>query len=219
MIPISLKQMAQRILRLLNAGDLVRDKKFEEREIILELRDAAHYIMKGKWFQDQGMKELGIPSHYITTFRGVEVQVDDQGNNYIDLPAEYIQLPMDMGIRSVWPDIGNKELDKTPMIPIPNQGMSLIYNSLPAGVLEMEWAFYVEQQKVYFETRMGKTLLTNTPKINKVKVQQVIISPEQVGLNDHFPAPPDVRLEIMKMVLQQYGMGEQVEKDLLNDNE
>ena len=204
--------MAERTRRILESGGVGRDNKWDIREIAVDLRDSANFVMKGQWFQSRKMGDVVIPSHYVATFEGLEVKKKGE-QEYVDMPAPRIDLPDEGGVQRVRPVVED-EIGKA-MIPIPMDFMDVI-GKLPTAYLEDNFAYYPTRDKIIFYKKDGRTL--EDEEITHVDVDIVTISPTDVGLNDPFPAPPELIKEIIANTLQTYGMVQNPQDILLDEN-
>lgn len=212
----TLRTLTWQFLRhpLVAAGDRSRDNRFDEREVMKVMRQISHRLLKGEWFQARNNGEKNIDGHYIATFNNVTVSNDTvQKRNYCLLPAEYMMLRLDMGIQAVYPMSGIVEKDREAIIPIPSGAMDIFYQ-LPAGALEGFFSYEVHRNRLYFNPRWGKTMLTE--KILKVRIRMVIISPEDIDPDTAYPMPPELQDTLISETLKWYGFPGT--PDLINDN-
>jgi len=208
----TLNIMAERVLRILEAGGVGRDQTWDKREIAADLRDNSLFVMKGEWFESRKRGDNIIPAHYVGSFENIPIKKNGD-QEYIDLPAPRVDLPDEGGVQRVRPycedGIGKA------MIPIPMDFMDVI-GKLPTAYLEDNRAYYATRDKIIFYKKDGCTL--EEEEINSVNVDLVTISPTDVGLNDPFPAPPELIKQIIANTLQVYGMVQKPQDILLDEN-
>jgi len=210
----TLNKLAVQIEHLLTKGGTA-DSYIDRRVVVQHLRQACHKIFYGEWQQLKADGEKAVSSHYIATFRGVSVKKDeDTGENYCDLPSTYVSLRDFTGVQRVVPFTKKGKVGKA-MIPIPPNAMD-IYENLPAGALEGQWAYEIDRDRIWFKERCGKTLLQSD--IDKVEIKMITLSFESFGDDDPLPLPPEFHYDLFKEVLVVLGAGDQVIKDLTNDN-
>lgn len=220
MIP-TLQILTERVQRILNKGDIQRDRVFDPRDIEYLLRDECAKLMKGNWFEVRNAGEKNISSIYVTTFI-CPVLEDEAGNNYSDVPvSNYLLLPDESGIQSVRPDVlttstrKSKESELLGFIPVPNRYRD-IYAMLPAGALEGQFSYQVRKNKVFFGLRYNQTVLFNG--IENVEMDIATVAPEAVAITDPLPIPAEMVVDLMMGVLQILGLTQKQAKDL-TDNE
>lgn len=214
--PTTLRMMVSQVRRMLERGDVPRDTSFDEREIAKVIRDNAHYQLKGEWFE---LKKAGynvVDSHYVAQFDNVAVKEDpDTYLCYSDLPAEYVALPEGLGIQRVAPMPSYRNQNPDAFIPIP-PNFEDIWGNLPAGMMEHQFGFKPARGKIIY-TRKGQHSPLGDG-IKKVSVSLVIISPEDISMDAHFPAPPEIRNTIIQQTLEMFGIRMTESRDNLNNN-
>ena len=102
------------------------------------------------------------------------------------------------------------------MIPIPPNAHT-IFDSLPAGALQQRWAFRPERWRVVFTRKNNKTLLQE--RIKKVHIQLITVGPEDVAETDPLPITTDLIPALLTATLEFFGVQEEAEADLTNDNQ
>lgn len=209
------KILAERALRILKRGNVNRDTEFDIREVMREVRDSAAYLFKGRWYQDKKDGENNVSSHYVATFEGVEVKTTGNNYCYVDIPAPFIDLPEDMGIQRVAPELENPTANRG-FIPVPRNFLD-IYGTLPSGFLETEWGYEVKRGRIYFTNKNNGRKTIKDAGINTVTIEQVTFDPLSVGDNDPFPAPPDMWNEIINMTVARFAPSLTMPKDVIAD--
>lgn len=217
----------ERIMRILQKGNVTRERPLDYRDIHFVIRDQAAAIAKGQWFESRNDGGKDISSIYVCTFT-VDVLVDAQGVNYCLVPvSSYLNLPDESGVQSVRPDPlttstkKTKERELTAFIPVPNRYRDL-YSVLPAGAMEGLITYHVRKNKIYFgtlsETFDGSERTVIDVGIKKVEIDVATVSPEAVAIDEPLPIPQDKEKDLMIGVLMFFGLTDQKAKDLLNNS-
>ena len=178
----TIRNVSERILRIINGGDVTDESKFDELDVHYLVRDTAAKLIKGDWYAERNEGGKQVDPRYIVPFRGVEVQKDtDTNENYVVMPVNtYIRLPNGEGIHSVRPDMSGtntrrtKKSEMRAFIPIPARFEDIFWQ-LPAGSLEQQFGWMVRKDRIYFTKREDKTLLNSD--ISKVVVDLVSVDP------------------------------------------
>lgn len=205
----SLSTTSKRVKRILEGHNFVRQGHLDDREIADTLRDVAHYLMKGRWYELKKEGVHDVPAQYVATYPDVEVQTVQRFGKtscYIDLPAIPMELPMDLGVQRIVAQ-SNDEDESVALIPVPRYFKD-IYGSLNTGMLEGLFGYEVERGKAYFTEVDGETIKERG--VEKVTVDEAVISPQDVGNDDPFPAPPEMIEQMVQLTLQRYGMSTEI---------
>lgn len=187
----TIRDVSDRILRVLNGGNVKRDSKFHILDIRYMVRDGAAKFIKGDWFAERNEGGKDIDSRYVVPFWGLELKKNDQGENYIEIPVKsWIRLPYGAGIRSVRPDhsgtpsVKTKNVENRPFIPVPND-FEDIYWQLPAGSIEQQVGWMLRKDKIVFTKAGEKTLMEHG--MTKVAMSIVTADPAAVGIDEQLP--------------------------------
>ncbi len=213
----TLNTLGERVLRLLKRGDIPTDVEWDIREIKQAVKDSAHTIveplLKPVVIKNFLEKPTRIDGRYVNPYSKITVLIDaDTEENYVDIPASYIDIGGGMGIQSVRPIL--KQVIHRAMIPISNRELD-IYLGLPAGMLEGQWAFMIRGNKVFFTKRYDKTLIEAG--LKRVNMDIVTLSPQNADDDDPFPVSDSLIKLIIEDVLILYGASAEQIKDLIND--
>lgn len=157
MIPFTKKQqLAEQIHRLLDGGAPSADTIYDPREILLYVEQALAYFVKVAILEAMRSGDPDASEPYVVTFTSVSIQKDLALNlNYIDIPALYMNLPKNGGLKSIRPQGNNNNW----FIPIGNGGMN--FRSAHYGpFLQGNVGWWGEGQRAYFDTDMDKLGIT-----------------------------------------------------------
>lgn len=213
---------SERILRILNGGNIQRDSKFHQLDVEYLVRDTAAKLIKGEWFAERNEGGKDIDARYIVTFSEIDVEIDAiTKENYIVLPfTSYIRLPDGAGIRSIRPDVTGTDTKRTKQeelrafIPIAAR-FEDIYFQLPAGSLEGQYGWMVRRDKVYFTKRYDKTL--KEWDISKVAVDVVTTDPAALTEDDPLPLSAELMQQLITEVVTILTQGSPQAVDQIND--
>jgi hypothetical protein len=212
--PTTLRILTSQVIDALTKNAHTRDSAYDERVVMLKLRQIANELMKGEWRQAYIDGERTITEHFIATYI-LDVKLDEERNLcYIDIPANYLNLPNHTGVQRVAPLTGLREKDKA-MIPINPFGMD-VYGDLNAGIVEGQWCYEVDRRKIWFRPRFGKNPIQDY--ISRVEVKVVAIDPEDTSPDDIFPLPPELHSTLIDRAMNYFSATQQVNQDFVNDN-
>lgn len=204
--------LAQRIIRLMSKGDKTRDFSFDERDIIPIIIDIANRVVKVDYFQfkDQELTKA-VDSHYIQTYHNIDVKVNTvTGQNFIDVPAPYVNLPYNSGVQRVAP-LTDSAYKNRAMIPVQASEMDIFGDIL--GDMQKQWVYEVQGNRIYFHKRCGNTLCEED--IKKVSVT-LVVSIGNISADAPFPAPPDTHEQIIRETIELLSLN--IIKDKINDD-
>jgi hypothetical protein len=206
------RKLAQRAIRIMSRGDKTRDYSFDEREVIDAIVDAANRIVKVEYYQTKDQEiTKAVDSHYIQTYNNVDVKINNvTGQNYINLPAPYVNLPFNMGVQRIAPLTDTPSRNKA-MIVVQANEMDILGDIL--GGMQKQWVYEVQGTKAFFHKRCGKTLCED--EINKVSVTLVVAIGDLLP-DTPFPAPPDTHDQIIMDAIQMLSVAQL--KDKINDD-
>jgi len=212
----TLESFSEECLRIIDETRPTQDTKLEKREIAKAARTIAAVLIRGRWYEARNTGEnKNLGGLFLAVFNQIEIKEDpDTEEEYIDLPAIPEDFPDESGLQNIQPDTGNASKDE-PMIPIP-QNADIVLNQLPTGALEHRFGFTQRHLRAYFTTKNGRTL--DEENIDEVQVRMITVGPEDVADDKPFPLPGDLWPELFKQTLALFGISQQEEPDLVNDN-
>jgi len=185
MIPFTKKQqIAEQIHRLLDGGAPSADSVYDNREIQLYVDQALAYFVKISILEGIRSGDTDIPEPYTVTFPSVTVQKDEELLlNYVDIPAQYLSLPKNGGLKSIRPNPASFPVSMTPtvaqlnsFIPIGNGGLNFV-NSHKGAFLQGNVGFWGEGNRAYFDQNLDKL------GIKKVILQLITTSSEAINIS------------------------------------
>lgn len=183
MIPYTKKQqLAEQIHRLLDGGAPSSDTVYDPREIQLFVDQALAYFIKVSILQGMNAGDPDIAEAYTVTFPSVTVLKDEALLlNYVDIPAQYLNLPKNGGLKSIRPQVSSFPPDSVvpiinSFIPIGNGGMNFVQGH--AGpFLQGNVGFWGEGNRAYFDQDILKI------GIQKVILQLITTSSEAINIS------------------------------------
>lgn len=201
----TIRLLTEEIMEYLTKGRHTSDLDIDERLIHQDIKDATQSLIK-----PEILNGVGVTSHYIATFRNITVKAADATSvlEYATLPTDVISLPEDKGVWSV------RKMGGDAFIPVPLDGLDVL-DGILEKVQETEWTYEVDRGRVLFHKKNGKGLIESG--ITSVMIRQVIISLDDLGIDDPYPLPAEMIFELKNMVFEKYKIifGEQT--DLIND--
>lgn len=209
----TVKSLSERILRVLNLGDVPTETRFTLRDIDYMVRDSLGRQIAASWFASRNAGEnKDIADSFITTItRNLQ---DEEGNNFVDLDFDWVDLPDDSGLQSVRPSMQGLLPDLSAFIPTPARFADL-YKGLPAGALEGQVGWSNRGKRIYFSKKEGKSLIELN--VTSVDIDAISTSASVLSENKPLPIPPNVAFAIILEVSQFFMPLTQGQKDMLFD--
>jgi hypothetical protein len=176
------EQIERLYMRPFDREDL--KSRIERREIELLVDQAANTLLSIEPQQQARVGVVDIPSCMIATYHDQKVN-ETNGVYWSNLPAFPVRLPMDMGVWSISPEIGQS------FIPVRSDLMDLLAAE-DEGALEGQVGFVVEGRRVTFTENPGAT----------VKMKLLIVDPSRLDKYDPYPVSAEMEKLIIDMVLE-----------------
>ncbi len=209
-------KIAERILRILQGGDVTGDSDIDIREIKLHVDSERDSLIQQKFVQShvvtsRGKKQVspkGVVAHEIlgayiseSTF---STSVDSIRNqSYISLKETYLDLPDEGGVVYVR-DVDDLSVSFKKL----SAGTESIYASLPSFSASKASYYTVIGNRIYFSD--------DNPPANVLA--GLIISSSSISDTSAFPLSPGDEAIIIKSVLDLYNLMNTVKQDFINDN-
>ena len=183
---ITLRQIAQEVMRLESGGDVSNDSQLNEGYVIRMVRQASNKFLQAKIYErlnedDRSSIQLMIASY--------EVDVaGEMPNKYIDLPDFYMNLPFNKGLHAIAP----VEDPTNHFIPRHNPAVSM---NLPCADLDPgQYSYWTKGLRVYFDG--------DQVDFGKVLVDLVVASPDNIEPDDALPIYPEQQYDLILLVRQ-----------------
>lgn len=185
------RQLAERIHRILEGGDISKDSSYDIREIEDTVGDIISEIMYQRIFSNYKYEGEFHPGQLLVTFNNVKVYRNkDRKNTYAYIPAEYLNLP---GGRGVW-NVGAEGDVNCRFIPR-RPGSEHFIGFRGAPDMQNNISYRVEGDKVIFMKdiyNMG---------VDEVQIQLVTSSDKKMNMI----IPEDIKAEVIRQVINIYG--------------
>lgn len=212
----TVKSLTERILRVLNLGDVPNESRFSLRDLDYMVRDNLGKQILASWY---AMRNTGEGKDLADAFISViklQVQADNRSpsNCFVDLLFDWVDLPDEGGIWSVRPAVQGTLPDMKAFIPTPSRYAD-IYLGLPAGALEGQIGWMLRGKQIYFSNKSGQNLITLG--VTDVEIDAVSTSEIALGQDKPLPIPPNIAYAICLEVSQFFMPLTQPQKDMLND--
>jgi len=215
--------IAEDIQRRIEVLGDTKEGRFDIREVKRMVDNVCSELLKIGFYESRSDDDGKFNDpHWIATFESVDVARDGTRpfqRCYMDLPADYVVLPNNMGVFAI-----ANVLDMIQMIPVPasfsdmNRGTGLM-------TMELRWSYEVVRHRVYFNERYdGKDLfevakedLELPPEASfppvRMNVQLLITSLEDTGDNDWYPIAPNMVEQLKDICIQRLFPSLQVPED------
>ena len=213
----TIKSLSERILRILNAGDVPQETRFIMRDIEYMVRDSLGKQIQASWFAGrQAQESKDIADAFISNVT-LTLQIDTRNpvNNFVELLFDCVDLPDEGGVQSVRPAIAPALITELPaFIPTPARYAD-IYRGLPAGALEGQIGWSLRGKRIYFSRKNGQTLT----ELGYTTVEVEVISTSDIAMGQErpLPIPPNMAIAIITEVVGFFMPFQQMPKDMLND--
>lgn len=200
-------QIAEQILRIINAGDVTADSKYDIREIILAVEQERDRLVRLRLFESLQMGEMIVAGDVISSFDNVLIKNDSVKDMlYSDLPGNPLSLPNDYG---VW-QVSYQKNQKSAFIRMPNGSIGL-YNGLLSSNLGGREGYFVEGNRIYYNDNVSNCCG------HKVLIKMVLNS-GSIANDVLFPIPADIQSEVIRNVVQLFVQSKGLPHDEQNDN-
>ena len=186
------KSIAEQALRVIQGGNISDDSDIDIREIILFVEQERDALIKQMILGYSGMGEHEITGDFLSSF------TLDSTNNQIILTYSPINLPSNTGIFSVVN--GSEFYLKRP-------SANMYSNALSRS--NRKFYDVVGNTLTFFPTVADSTEFTVS----------LVATSKDLGENDNFPIPADMESQIIKSVVQLYGLMRQANEDNINDRQ
>ncbi len=212
----TIKSLSERILRVINLGDVPQESRFSMRDVEYMVRDNLGKQIFASWF---AMRNSGEGKDLSDTFVSVvtlQVQTDTKtpASCFVDLLFDWVELPDEGGIIAVRPAEQGTLPDLSPFIPTPSRYYDL-YKGLPAGALEGQIGWSLRGKQIYFSKRNNQNLIELG--VQSVELDVVSTSAIALGQDKPLPIPPNIAYAIVAEVAAFFIPLTQAQKDMLND--
>lgn len=206
------KQIAERILRILQGGDINVDTDMDVREIMLHVdseRDAIIQKRILESYKPANKRSVAAPAphdvigNYISE-SNVSTSFDsNRGQAYINIPQIPIDLPDGAGILYVKDanDLGNTFRRVS-------AGTESLYIDLPSFSASRSGYYVWVGSKIYF----GETASPSMVSIGLVAMSS------SIGDTDMYPLSPGDESAVIQSVVDLYNLMNTVKQDFINDN-
>lgn len=196
---ITVRQLAQEVMRLESGGDVSDDSQLLEGYVMLLVRQAANKLIAPLIFSKMAEGDRGPLQMLIV---GYEVDVSGQEpNKYLDLPEFYQNLPFNKGLYGIAP------IEDPTNHFIPRNNPSVTQN-LPCADLEPDQnSYYTEGLRVYFDKSM---------ELAKVLVKLMVVAPDSITPDAALPIYPEMQFDIIALTRQM--LRDQPIQDKILDN-
>jgi hypothetical protein len=201
-------QIAEQALRMLSGGDVSKDSEITIREMMLAVSQARDFVIRQELWQLIAMGDVDVVGEYICSYEDEPVLFDDKRDMfYSEIPAEYINLPRNMGVYQI--SLMKDQFNA--FVPVSSSFLSM-HRGMASQNLNGQKGYLVEKGRVYY------TGLEASDDIEKVLIKLVAASSE-IEEDDIFPIPADKEMEVIKMAVQMYSTQLQIPNDQVNDNQ
>lgn len=192
------KQIAEQALRIIQGGHIKPDNPADIREVMLhldQLRDARCRLDTLRNVKDG---DYEVPEDYISIVTGTV------SSGSYSLPQPALDLPHGLGLYQVGP---TADLDEAYAIMPPGQ------RALLGGSAAME-----RQSKGFCWLIAGTIYFKNVTDSTGITVMYVPSS-KSIAEDADYPLPPDVEADLLKELVQMFGVQQQAPHDELEDGQ
>lgn len=197
---ITLRQIAQEVIRLESGGDTSNDSQLSEGYTIQLARQASNKLLQPKVLERLSQDDRSLPSLMVSTYT-VSV-VGDSPNKYIVLPEFCHNLSFNKGLV-----IAPVEDPTNHFIPRHNPAVS---RGLPCADLDPgQFSYWTKGKNVYFDD--------NEVEFSKVMVDLYVASPDSIGPDDALPIYPEMQYDLIMMTRQMY-QNRPIQDKILDNN-
>ena len=201
------RQLAEQNLRIIHGGDIHEDSQMDEREVWISIDQVRAKLIKHEIVANRKAGSFDISGDFISSFEDVVVQKDSKKDLFFSLiPVKYVILPDDMGLYQV----SFMEDQTSPLLRMPNGAVGM-FNGLQASGLGGRIGYWVEKDRIYyhnFDKRYDDSKM----------LLKLVASTADFDADDELPIPSDREDELVRSVLELYGVHRDTPNDKSNDN-
>lgn len=186
----SISQISEQIMLIL--GKRGEDSDVDVREIRLAVRQSAAQAVRMRWFEGKNTDGFGeVDGSLVSKFDNEPVVMDGE-EFYTTMPANPVDIPGGVGIRSVAPMKGLKQ----PYRPVPN-GFCGLHEGLESFSLEGRIGFFLDGDRIYY---VG---MSEDNKPDNVRISMVL-GIDSLEDDQEINIPSDMQGDIINYVVQLY---------------
>lgn len=184
--------LAERVLRELQADFIGRDFKIRPREVYPRLDAVVNALAKQSFFENWKMGFGTLGEQFLTTWENVTVTDQPYSQpSYLDLPVNYVDLPMNQGIYEILP-LTNPDI----LVIITTQREYRMYRNTAAGDFEQQLAAYPIGSRLYFNKASVNQQYGN------MMVRLVVRDSSIIAANQPYPIPADKEETVVRACVQ-----------------
>lgn len=192
---ITLRQMAYQFLDDVSGGGLTSDTRFDEREIVLKIRQLMNEVMPMKFYEKWNEGDRSAIAIYLSSYPLILENDADNDRCFVIMPEFCQGQPYNRGIHRMF----LKKDQYKDIVLDPNPGVT---SNLPAGKLYGKKYAYQEGYKLVIRNMTLEPDITDEEKT--IIIQLLIAAPDTIGLSDPLPILPEHQNEILKRLRALY---------------
>src|SRR3989304_7171767 len=133
----SVRSLTERILRVINLGDVPDESRFSFKDVSYMVRDSVGKHILASWFASRNTKEaMDIADAFISTvIRTVQADTKVPSTCFVDIDFDLVDFPDGSGLQAIRPALVGTLGNLDAFIPLPPR-FADIYKGLPAFALE-----------------------------------------------------------------------------------
>lgn len=187
--------MAWQFLDDISGQGVTKDTRFDEREIVLKIRQLMNEVLALKLFDKYNEGDRGALSIYIASYPLILQRDTANDRAYVTLPEFYTGLPYNRGIHRIF----LKKKQYKDIIISHNPGIG---QNVGAGNVHGEFYAYIEGFTMVFRNIAIEPDTLDDDKT--IVVQLLIAAPDKIAMDDALPIIPEQQNEILKRLMIQY---------------
>lgn len=178
------------------------DSKVSYQELMVFVNQAFAYAVKMSLFANKKEGETDINGTFIYPFDNVAIALDsDKNMYYAELPAAYIDLPVDMGFQHIsW-----QQSQDDPFVLLRNGHLGL-FKGLQAETMQGRNTAFVENNKIYLPK-------VTSDYADKTLLIKLAVALDGIAEDEQIAIPPDIEYQIIQMAVQMYSVEQQRQLD------
>jgi hypothetical protein len=197
------KQIAEQAIRILSGGHLKPDRTIDIREVMLNLDQIRDARVRLDVLNSVKDGSYTVDSDYLSFYSPVLVDTTTEGVRSCTMPASTVSLYGGLEIYQVTP-VNDLE---SPFIILQ-----------PGEVGMMSGSSALEHEDKVFCYKIGEQMFFKNLDALVLSVSMLIaVSGKEIAEDDEYPVPPDVEDDLLKQLIQMFGIQVQVPHDELED--
>lgn len=207
------RYFAQVVMNELQRNFKNADFKIREQEVWARMDQVVNKMARDSFFANWQFSGGTVDEQFITTWTDDNaitiVDQDDGKPSYLELPANYADLPRNGGIQEIWP---MTYINGFQSVVIMSHKDARLYQNLKAGNMQGRLSGYPEGRRFYF-----RAANVGTDYSEKFGVRLVGINSSLIALDAIYPIPADKEQDVTDRLIAYFLAKQQAPLEVVRD--